>query len=127
MSMWLPQAWRVHRHRRDPAVLAGVSVLAYGTAVLFNGLLLAALVPTARRSLVGRVRVRDRSPPRRVERYCGTSSAAKVARVLPPLQTVGVRPFAGTAYGLADVPAPWGYSIVTTSPTRMVPSWTAFP
>ena len=41
MSMWVPQAWRVHRHRRDAAVLAGVSVPAYATAVLFNALLLA--------------------------------------------------------------------------------------
>jgi hypothetical protein len=41
VSMWLPQAWRVHRHRHDAAVLAGVSVLAYATAMVFNGLLLA--------------------------------------------------------------------------------------
>ncbi len=41
MSMWVPQAWRVHRHRRDAAVLAGVSVPAYATAVVFNALLLA--------------------------------------------------------------------------------------
>jgi hypothetical protein len=41
ISMWVPQAWRVHRHRHDPAVLAGVSVLAFVTAVVFNGLLLA--------------------------------------------------------------------------------------
>lgn len=41
ISMWVPQAWRVHRHRHDVAVLAGVSVLAYATAMVFNGLLLA--------------------------------------------------------------------------------------
>jgi hypothetical protein len=41
MSMWVPQAWRVHRHRRDASVLAGVSAPAYAIAVLFNGLLLA--------------------------------------------------------------------------------------
>ncbi|HWM74387.1 MAG TPA: hypothetical protein VNQ53_11635 [Nocardioides sp.] len=41
ISMWMPQAWRVHRHRHDAAVLAGVSVLAYVTAMVFNGLLLA--------------------------------------------------------------------------------------
>lgn len=41
ISMWVPRAWRVHRHRHDVAVLAGVSVLAYATAMVFNGLLLA--------------------------------------------------------------------------------------
>ena len=41
ISMWMPQAVRVHRHRHDAAVLAGVSVLAYATAMVFNGLLLA--------------------------------------------------------------------------------------
>jgi hypothetical protein len=41
ISMWMPQAWRVHRHRHDATVLAGVSVLAYATAMVFNGLLLA--------------------------------------------------------------------------------------
>lgn len=47
ISMWLPQAWRVHRHRDDAAVLAGVSVVAYGTAVVFNALLLAYGVGTS--------------------------------------------------------------------------------
>lgn len=47
VSMWLPQAWRVHTHRRDAAVLAGVSVLAYATAVVFNALLLAYGVGTS--------------------------------------------------------------------------------
>lgn len=47
VSMWVPQAWRVHTHRHDAAVLAGVSVLAYGTAVVFNALLLAYGLGTA--------------------------------------------------------------------------------
>ena len=41
VSMWVPQALRVHRRRHDPSALAGLSVLAFGTAVVFNGLLLA--------------------------------------------------------------------------------------
>jgi hypothetical protein len=41
VSMWVPQAWRVHTHRGDAAVLAGVSVTAYAVAVVFNALLLA--------------------------------------------------------------------------------------
>jgi len=40
VSMWVPQAWRVHSHRQDAAVLAGVSVLAYAVGMLFNTLLL---------------------------------------------------------------------------------------
>jgi hypothetical protein len=40
VSMWLPQAWRVHVNRHDAAVLAGVSVLAYLVGMLFNALLL---------------------------------------------------------------------------------------
>lgn len=40
VSMWVPQAWRVHVHRHDAAVLAGVSVLAYAVGALFNTLLL---------------------------------------------------------------------------------------
>src|SRR5205085_299380 len=41
VSMWVPQAVRAHRRRHDPAALAGLSLLAFGTAVVFNGLLLA--------------------------------------------------------------------------------------
>ena len=40
VSMWVPQAWRVHLHRRDAAVLAGVSVAAYAVGMVFNALLL---------------------------------------------------------------------------------------
>ena len=36
ISMWMPHAWRVHRHRHDAGVLAGVSVLAYATAMVPN-------------------------------------------------------------------------------------------
>ena len=38
--MWLPQGWRVVRHRRAPETLEGISVAAYGTGFLFNVLLL---------------------------------------------------------------------------------------
>jgi len=40
LLMWLPQGWRVVRHRREPQTLAGISVLAYGTGFAFNALLL---------------------------------------------------------------------------------------
>jgi uncharacterized protein with PQ loop repeat len=38
--MWLPQVVRAVRHRHDVDMLAGISALAYLTAVLFNALLL---------------------------------------------------------------------------------------
>ena len=38
--MWMPQAVRAVRHRRDVEVLAGVSLASYLVAVAFNGLLL---------------------------------------------------------------------------------------
>jgi hypothetical protein len=38
--MWLPQGWRVVRHRHSPETLAGISVVAYGSGFLFNALLL---------------------------------------------------------------------------------------
>jgi uncharacterized protein with PQ loop repeat len=38
--MWLPQVVRVIRHRNDLDALAGISAVAYLTAVLFNALLL---------------------------------------------------------------------------------------
>ncbi|MCU1362828.1 MAG: hypothetical protein JWM55_656 [Acidimicrobiaceae bacterium] len=40
LLMWLPQGWRVVRHRHAPETLAGISVVAYGTGLLFNALLL---------------------------------------------------------------------------------------
>ena len=40
LLMWLPQGWRVIRHRHTPETLAGISVVAYGTGFLFNALLL---------------------------------------------------------------------------------------
>lgn len=40
LLMWLPQGWRVLRHRGDEATLAGISALAYGAGFLFNALLL---------------------------------------------------------------------------------------
>jgi uncharacterized protein with PQ loop repeat len=40
LLMWLPQGWRVVRHRQETGTLAGVSVAAYSTGVLFNTLLL---------------------------------------------------------------------------------------
>ena len=40
LLMWLPQGWRVVRHRFDEATLAGISVGAYATGMLFNALLL---------------------------------------------------------------------------------------
>jgi uncharacterized protein with PQ loop repeat len=40
LLMWLPQGWRVIRHRHEDHVLAGVSVVGYGTGFLFNALLL---------------------------------------------------------------------------------------
>jgi uncharacterized protein with PQ loop repeat len=38
--MWLPQAWRAVRLRHDAHALAGISAVAYLTAVAFNALLL---------------------------------------------------------------------------------------
>jgi len=38
--MWMPQAWRAIRNRRDVALLNGISPLAYLTALVFNALLL---------------------------------------------------------------------------------------
>ena len=38
--MWLPQAWRAVRLRHDAHALAGISTVAYLTAVAFNVLLL---------------------------------------------------------------------------------------
>jgi uncharacterized protein with PQ loop repeat len=40
LLMWLPQGWRVIRHRQDAPTLAGVSIGAYSTGMLFNTLLL---------------------------------------------------------------------------------------
>ncbi len=40
LLMWLPQGWRVINHRTEDEILAGVSVVAYGTGFLFNALLL---------------------------------------------------------------------------------------
>jgi uncharacterized protein with PQ loop repeat len=40
LLMWLPQGWRVVRHRHAQETLAGISVVAYGTGFLFNALLL---------------------------------------------------------------------------------------
>jgi uncharacterized protein with PQ loop repeat len=40
LLMWLPQGWRVIRHREDKQALAGISVPAYSTGMLFNALLL---------------------------------------------------------------------------------------
>lgn len=40
-TMWIPQAVRTWRHRRDTVALRGVSFPAYGVALLFNALLLA--------------------------------------------------------------------------------------
>jgi uncharacterized protein with PQ loop repeat len=40
LLMWLPQGWRVMRNRHAPQMLAGISVVAYGTGFLFNALLL---------------------------------------------------------------------------------------
>lgn len=39
LLMWLPQGWRVIRHREDTKTLEGISVRAYSTGVLFNALL----------------------------------------------------------------------------------------
>jgi uncharacterized protein with PQ loop repeat len=38
--MWVPQAFRAVRHRRDPSTLAGISLVAYLVAMAFNALLL---------------------------------------------------------------------------------------
>ena len=38
--MWVPQALRAVRHRRDPSTLAGISPAAYLVAMAFNALLL---------------------------------------------------------------------------------------
>ena len=40
LLMWLPQGWRVIHHRQDEEALAGISVAAYSTGMLFNALLL---------------------------------------------------------------------------------------
>jgi uncharacterized protein with PQ loop repeat len=40
LLMWLPQGWRVIRHREDERALAGISITAYATGMLFNALLL---------------------------------------------------------------------------------------
>lgn len=40
-TMWLPQTARAIQHRHDAATLAGLSLRAYLTAVVFNALLLA--------------------------------------------------------------------------------------
>ncbi|MGB8196986.1 MAG: hypothetical protein WCF25_08270 [Acidimicrobiales bacterium] len=40
LLMWLPQGWRVIHHRGDEKALAGISVMAYSTGMLFNALLL---------------------------------------------------------------------------------------
>jgi uncharacterized protein with PQ loop repeat len=37
--MWVPQAFRAVRHRRDAAMLAGISTVAYVVAMAFNALL----------------------------------------------------------------------------------------
>jgi uncharacterized protein with PQ loop repeat len=39
LLMWLPQCWRVIRHRDDAETLEGISVRAYSTGMLFNALL----------------------------------------------------------------------------------------
>ncbi len=39
-TMWLPQAARAWRHRRDADKLGGLSFTAYGVAIIFNALLL---------------------------------------------------------------------------------------
>jgi hypothetical protein len=74
--MWLPQAWRVVRHRHSPEILAGISVVAYGTGFVFNALLLvygvgthavpvalAACVNIVMSSLIGAVVFRARARP----------------------------------------------------------------
>ncbi len=74
--MWLPQGWRVVRHRRAPETLEGISVAAYGTGFLFNVLLLiygigthgvpviaAACVNIVMSSLIGVVVLRARAHP----------------------------------------------------------------
>jgi uncharacterized protein with PQ loop repeat len=40
LLMWLPQGWRVIQHRHEHTALAGLSVAAYYTGMLFNALLL---------------------------------------------------------------------------------------
>ncbi len=74
LLMWLPQGWRVVRHRHSPETLAGISVVAYGTGFLFNALLLvygvgthalpvalAACVNIVMSSLIGSVVLRART------------------------------------------------------------------
>ncbi len=39
LLMWLPQGWRVIRHRDDVKTLEGISVRGYSTGMLFNALL----------------------------------------------------------------------------------------
>jgi uncharacterized protein with PQ loop repeat len=40
LLMWLPQGWRVIHHRQEVKDLAGISIAAYSTGMLFNALLL---------------------------------------------------------------------------------------
>jgi uncharacterized protein with PQ loop repeat len=40
LLMWLPQGWRVIRRKEDTQALAGISIAAYATGMLFNALLL---------------------------------------------------------------------------------------
>jgi uncharacterized protein with PQ loop repeat len=40
LLMWLPQGWRVILHKEDTQALAGISIAAYATGMLFNALLL---------------------------------------------------------------------------------------
>jgi uncharacterized protein with PQ loop repeat len=40
LLMWLPQGWRIIRHRHEVPSLAGISVAGYYTGMLFNALLL---------------------------------------------------------------------------------------
>ena len=40
LLMWLPQGWRVIHHRQEVQELAGISIAAYSTGMLFNALLL---------------------------------------------------------------------------------------
>jgi len=40
LLMWLPQGWRVIHRRQEVKELAGISIAAYSTGMLFNALLL---------------------------------------------------------------------------------------